>query len=71
MTNNDLDWVFTYHESDTVKDDKYEGLRIDAKSFAESIIDNCPPCADRSAALRKVREALMTANAAVALDGRV
>jgi hypothetical protein len=34
--------------------------------FAETIIRNTPPGSDQSAAIRKVREAVMTANAAIA-----
>lgn len=44
-------------------------LRVHARSFAAAILRCCPPGEDAAAALRKVREALMTANAAVALAG--
>jgi hypothetical protein len=40
-----------------------------AKNFAEVILANCPSGADRSDAIRKIREARMTANAAIALNG--
>jgi hypothetical protein len=33
------------------------------------LLANCPRGADRSAAIRLIRDACMTANAAVALDG--
>ena len=36
-----------------------------------ALIENTPTCADQQAALRHVREAVMTANAAVALNGKV
>lgn len=49
---------------------KYEALRESAKHFAMMIWKSCPFGADRTAAIRKVREAVMTANAAIALDGR-
>lgn len=38
--------------------------------LAETIVLYCPPCADRSAAVRKVREAVMTANTTIALEGK-
>lgn len=61
--------VFSYHAPTQDQVAKYNELRESAKAFAQSIVDNCPPSADRTAALRKVREAVMTANAAIALDG--
>jgi hypothetical protein len=67
----DLDNVFKYHSPTPEQLPKYEALRASAKQFAESIVSNTPSCADQTAALRKVREACMTANAAVALDGKL
>lgn len=66
-----LDDVFEYHAPDNDQVVTYQKLRGDAKQFAKTILELCPPCADRSAAIRKLREAVMTANAAVALRGRV
>ncbi len=66
-----LDDVFTYHAPEPDQIPKYEALRSAAKQFAEVIVANTPACADQSAALRLVREAVMTANASVALKGRV
>lgn len=66
-----LDDVFTYHapEPDDVR--AYQAIREDAKQLARTIMLNVPSCADRTAAIRKLREAVMTANAARALKGRV
>jgi hypothetical protein len=36
-----------------------------ALGLAEAILENTPPCADQSAAIRKVREAVMTAREAI------
>jgi hypothetical protein len=58
--------IFTYHNEEW-KNKHYIAMRAAAHYFAEIIILNTPDCADRSAALRKVRETVMTANAAVAL----
>jgi len=63
--------VFSYHAPGGDDLQHYQALRDGARAFAEVILLNCPPCADQQAALRKVREAAMTANAAVALKGRV
>lgn len=65
----DLDHVFKYHSPSPLQKVKYEELRQAAKNFAAVIQTLTPSCADQSAALRHVREALMTANASIALDG--
>ena len=45
----------------------YERLRSAARAFSEEILECTPVGADQSAAIRKVREAVMTANAAIAI----
>ena len=67
----DLDHIFTYHVPSDRDVVQYNKLRTGARAFAQIIIDFTPPGADQSASLRKVREAVMTANAAVALNGRL
>lgn len=66
-----LDWVFAYHPPSDAERLAYEQLRRSAKQFATDIVALTPACADRAAALRLVREAVMTANAAIALQGAV
>ena len=44
-------------------------IRGAAKALAHLIIENCPKSADRSTAIRRVREAVMAANAAIVLKG--
>ena len=39
-----------------------------AKVFASVLLANTPPSADQTAAIRKVREAVMTANQGIACD---
>jgi len=68
----DLDHIFTYHPPANASEvRRYEVLREAAKNFAQVVIDMTPPGPDQSAAVRKVREAVMTANAAIALEGRI
>ena len=57
---------FTYHAPTGNQPDRYEELRGKGYDLARTIFKLCPPCADTSAAIRKVREAVMTANAAIA-----
>jgi hypothetical protein len=66
-----LDEIFQYHAPDADQQVAYEKLRASAKAFATAILDLTPQCADQSAAIRLVREAVMTANAAIALHGLV
>jgi hypothetical protein len=61
--------LFSYHPPTPEALPKYAAINQAAKNFAEVILQNCPPSADRSDAIRKIREARMTANASVTLNG--
>lgn len=64
--------VFTYHPPESQDQlDAYNQIREAAKAFVYVILRNTPICADQQAAIRLVREGVMTANAAVALKGLV
>ena len=60
--------LFTYHAPKDDQPERYVAVRAAAYQFAQAIVANCPNCADRTAAIRKVREAVFTANAAIALE---
>jgi len=60
---------FTYHPANPYTGPKYETIREAAKYFAKVLFNNVPQGADRTAAIRKLREAVMTANAGIALGG--
>lgn len=64
-----LEVLFTYHPSKDGQDAHYDAINAAAKSFARVVLANTPECADQSAAIRKIREARMTANAAIACEG--
>lgn len=67
-----LEKVFTYHKPENQAQlDAYASIREKGKDLAEAILLNTTPCGDQQAAIRKVREAVMTANAAVALKAEV
>lgn len=70
ITDEQLDDLFTYHAPTPEQLPKYAAINAAAKAFARVVLDNTSPCADQSAALRQIRESRMTANMAVALDGR-
>lgn len=63
-----LDDTFTYHKPTGDQPERYERVRAAAKTFAGAILENCPSSADRAAAIRKVREAMMTANMSIATE---
>jgi len=63
--------IFTYHPPRPGQEEKYAAIRAAGKSMAMVILATCPQCADRTDAIRKVREAVMTANASIALNGAV
>ncbi len=65
----DLDNWFTHHPPTNSQIAAYKMLRDGGKDFAQMIVALCPPGADTTAAIRKVREAVMTANAAIACEG--
>jgi len=58
--------LFTFHKPTPEQVEQYEDIRLIAKALALQIWDVCPPGPDRTAAIRKVREAVMTANAGIA-----
>lgn len=64
-----LDNWFSYHAPEGEDPKKYEAIRAAGKALAEVIVRNTPASADQAAAVRKVREAVMTANAAIACKG--
>ena len=71
VTKENLNDVFTYHAPNDIQQKQYVALRNSAADFAFTILENTPVCEDQQAAIRLVREAVMTANAAVALNGKV
>jgi hypothetical protein len=64
-----LNEIFRYHAPDKFAAQKYENIREAARHFAKVLLMNVPPGADRTCALRHVRDAVMTANSGVALNG--
>lgn len=56
---------FTYHRPNETQTNALIEIRNTARGFAHDIVRLCPPGPDRSAALRLLREAVMTANASI------
>jgi hypothetical protein len=70
LSDDDLKNWFTYHAPATGQAMKYERIRAAGLEMARTILADTPPSADQTAAIRKIREAVMTANAAIACGGR-
>ncbi len=68
ITTKDIDNWFTYHAPSEGQAERYVALREQAKVLAKTIIGCTKPCADQTASIRKLREAVMTANAAIACE---
>jgi hypothetical protein len=70
MTNEQLDNWFTYHAPSSDNLASYQILREEARYFAGKINELVPESADKTASIRKLRECVMTANAAIACGGK-
>jgi tryptophanyl-tRNA synthetase len=71
VTTHNVESVFTFREPDPQQVVSLGIVRASAQSFANVLLDNVPQCADQQAALRLLREAVMTAHAAILLHGEV
>lgn len=63
-----IEQLFTYHTPKPGQQERYQAIREAAKNLASVIVHNTTVGADQSAAMRHVREAVMTANASIALE---
>lgn len=73
MTQSDFDpeYVFSHHHATPEQLEHFEAIHAAAKQLAQVILARVPACADRTAALRLLRETGMMACAAVSLEGRL
>lgn len=69
ITKAQLENWFTYHAPNAEQLPKYQAIREAALKFAQVVVENTPPSADQTAAIRKIREATFTANASIACNG--
>lgn len=61
-----IDNWFTYHAPTPEQLVAYNNIRQAAKVYAETVNNAVPDCADKTAAIRKIRDSVMAANLAVA-----
>lgn len=70
MNANEITDLFRYHAPTDDMVAKFDAVRRAVTNAAIQIDEVCPPGPDRTAAIRKLKEAQMTANAAIVLDGK-
>jgi hypothetical protein len=63
-----LENIFRYHPPKDDQPKRYETIRSLGHGFAEAIENLCPPSAERDEAIKKIREAVMWANASIACN---
>lgn len=68
MTNEQIDNTFTYHKPFGDQPQRYEGLRSSAKDLARIIQQYCPESREKSLALTALQQAIMWANASIAIN---
>lgn len=71
ITQDNVAHWFNYHAPDGVQQDHFIKIRSACTIAARVILEETPVCADQQAALRQLKNALMTANSAVATKGIV
>lgn len=64
----DLDNWYEYHPPTPQQGDAYMAIRAKAKELAQLFDSAAPECADATAAHRKLREAVMAMNLAIACN---
>lgn len=69
ITVENLEHWFTYH-NDPADTPAFKAVNDAALEFAKVVLANTPSSADQSAAIRHIRDARMTANAAIACKGK-
>ena len=70
MSEKDLENWVSYYVPQAGQAEKFEAIRAAATAFSQVVCDCTPPSADQTAAVRKIREAVYTANAAMADKGK-
>ena len=66
MKPDEIESFFKYHPPQGTQQERYVAIRDKAKELAYLINELTPASPDQTAAIRKLRECVMTANAAIA-----
>ena len=66
----DIENTFTYHKPFGNQQERYEEIRKTARAVAHKIEGSCPPSREKSLALTNLQQAIMWANASIAINER-
>lgn len=68
MTAEQIENTFTYHKPFGSQPERYEMIRAAAKGIAEIISMACPDSREKSLAITNLQQAVMWANASIAIN---
>ena len=68
ITRDNVRECFTYHKPDAARAAKHESVNDQTAALAELYMDACPESPEATLAVRKLQEARMWANAAIATN---
>lgn len=68
MQNGYIENIFVYHPPKEGQPEKYERIRASVKNIAYIFNAECPECEEFYEAIKKLREAVSWANAAIAIN---
>lgn len=66
--NFDVENIFTYHKPHGDQPERYVALRAKAKELAQLIDESCPDSREKSVAFTNLQQAVMWANASIAVN---
>jgi len=67
MNSTELDNIFTYHAPHGTQIQRYQMIRDAARDFASLINSQCPESREKIIAITRIQEAVMMANASIAI----
>lgn len=65
---NKVNNIFVYHPANESQVERYESLRAEAKSLTHTILSHTPKSREQSLAITSLQQAIMWANAAIAIN---
>ena len=68
MTPEQINKIFTYHSPKQDQIPKYNSMREEARNLAQLIQAVCPESREKSLAITNLQQAIMWANASIALN---
>lgn len=68
MTKEQIENIFTYHAANADQTERYQRIREWAKELATIINRDCPESREKSLALTNLQQAVMWANASIAIN---